>query len=675
MSRWNAFQSAHSGQGYSSSQMSAMYHASNSSSSGSGGGGGSSYSSGGGGSYSSSRYSTPVTAPAPAPSAWNAYQQAHAGQGLSPAQMSAGYQASKNSQPSASSSASASRSVQAKSSSTGSSSSSNPWNEYQRAHAGSGLTRSEISAGYQAAKAGITANSTAAAKSSNSSSGPVSWNEFQHQHAGQGLTKRQMSLLYKHQSEPSASTSTANTRSKVSDALAKPARRANAFNEFQKQYKKDHPDEKLNAAQLAQLYRAEQQEQQLRAELEPKASDAPLSERLRRQVEEMLLSLAMVQDLPDMPLDERDQWGHVAHQLEWEEGNYNRQSFVDAHGQADEWGARDVGALQECEFIESDRLELALEDDKRIGSGGCGAVYAAMVDKTIPVAVKVIDSVSTKSKKLFEREVLAMMKASAHENVLRVLGYTVLSSASGRQSYGIIMELMGGGDLAFALHRDESVNLSEEDRLRALLQVIKAIEYIHSQGITHRDIKPHNVLLSTDHQTAKLADFGLAGFKNTTLSTQQSQMTKGSNALAALGLTPAYAAPEVFEGKLSFRDQAAWKKSDVFSFAVLLTEVLMEMQPWEFETPQFIMNSVTKHQKRPFEIQDLVVFGGKAGNAELRALVQDGWHQDPANRPTATEMRQRLEQIISAGQSVSASAKSSVTVRNGASSPRGVDGV
>ncbi|RLN56334.1 hypothetical protein BBJ28_00001536 [Nothophytophthora sp. Chile5] len=579
--------------------------------------------------------------------------------------MSAGYQASKSSsQPSVSSSASASRSVQAKSSSTGSSSSSNPWNEYQRAHAGSGLTRSEMSAGYQAAKAGITAKSTAAAKSLNSSSGPASWNEFQHQHAGQGLTKRQMSLLYKHQSERSASTSTATTRSKVSqtaqkqvsDALAKPARRANTFNEFQKQYKKDHPDEKLNAAQLAQLYRAEQQDHQLRAELEPKASAAPLPERLRRQVEEMLLNLAMMQELPDMPLDERDEWGHVAHQLEWEEGNYNRQSFVDAHGQADEWGAHDVDVLQECEFIESDRLELSLEDDKRIGSGGCGAVYAAMVDKTIRVAVKVIDSISTKSKQLFEREMLAMMKTSAHENVLRVLGYTVLSGESGRQSYGIIMELMGGGDLAFALHRDESVNLSEEDRLRALLQVIKAIEYIHSQGITHRDIKPHNVLLSTDHQTAKLADFGLAGFKNTTLSTQQSHITKENNALVALGLTPAYAAPEVFEGKLSFRDQAAWKKSDVFSFTVLLTELLMEMQPWEFETPQFIMNSVSKHQKRPFEIEDLVVFGGKASNAELRLLVQDGWHQDPANRPTATEMRQRLEQIITAGQSVSAGA-------------------
>jgi len=494
-----------------------------------------------------------------------------------------------------------------------------------------------------------------------------------------------MSLLYKHQSEPSASTSAATARSKVSptaqkqvsDTSVKPARRANAFNEFQKQYKKDHPDEKLSGGQLAQLYRSRQQEQQLREELEPKAPDAPLAERLKRRVEEMLLDMTMMQELPGMPSDERDEWGQVARQLEWEEGNYNRQLFVDAHGQADEWDAHDVGALHECDVIASDRLELALEDDKRIGSGGSGAVYAATVDKTIPVAVKVIDSVSTKSKILFEQEMLAMMKASAHENVLRVLGYTVLPSESGRQSYGIIMELMGGGDLAFALHRDESINLSKEDGLRALLQVIKAIEYIHSQGITHRDIKPHNVLLSTDRQTAKLADFGLAGFKNSTLSTQQSQVTKESNTLVALGLTPAYAAPEVFEGKFSFRDQEAWKKSDVFSFTVLLTEVLMEMQPWEFETPQFIMNSVCKHEKRPFKIEDLVVFGGEAGNAELRVLVQRGWHQDPAKRPTATEMRRRLEQIITAGRSVpaSASTKSSATLQNRASSPRGVDGV
>jgi hypothetical protein len=78
-----------------------------------------------------------------------------------------------------------------------------------------------------------------------------------------------MSLLYKHQSKASASASIATARSKAtptiqkqtSNALAKPARRANGFNEFQKQYKADHPDEKLSAGQLAQLYRKKQHEQ------------------------------------------------------------------------------------------------------------------------------------------------------------------------------------------------------------------------------------------------------------------------------------------------------------------------------------------------------------------------------------------------------------------------------
>jgi hypothetical protein len=64
------------------------------------------------------------------------------------------------------------------------------------------------------------------------------------------------------------------------------------------------------------------------------------------------------------------------------------------------------------------------------------------------------------------------------------------------------------------------------------------------------------------------------------LSMQQSHTTmKEGNASMTLGLTPVYAAPEVFEGKLSFLDQV-WKKSDVFSFTVLLTEVTTERQPW-----------------------------------------------------------------------------------------------
>lgn len=482
-----------------------------------------------------------------------------------------------------------------------------------------------------------------------------------------------MSLLYKDQSVSSTATSTARTSSSATPAKPAPTRRANAFNEFQKQYKKDHPDEKRSAGELAQLYRGEQQR---RAELEPKAPTQTLRERLQQQVEEMLLGIALAQE-HGLAMGEPDEWRSVAHQLEQEEGNYNRQAFVELHGDgehADQYETQDTDSLENCELIDADRLELTLDDDTRIGVGGCGAVYAAMVDKTIPVAVKVLDCVNTKSKQRFEQELLAMMKASAHENVLRVLGYTVLSSESGRQSYGIIMELMGGGDLAFALHRDESVRLSEKERLQVLLQVAKALEFIHSQGITHRDLKPHNVLLSTDYQTAKLADFGLAGFKNSMVSTQQSQTTaEASGGSMVLGLTPAYAAPEVFEGKLSFRDQA-WKKSDVFSFTVLLTEVLMQEQPWEFETPQFIKNSVTEKQERPFIVEELVVFKGKAGNAKIQSLVRDGWHQDPACRPSATEMRERLEKIIAAGESLPAAAKASATGRSRPSSPRGVDG-
>lgn len=599
---------------------------------------------------------------------------------MSRAEMSAGYQEWKisNGQSSASKAATISRPASV----------SNPWNECQRAHVGSGLSRSEMSANYQAVKAAdasIRINDPTPAIFFSPRTESVSWNEFQHQHAGHGLSNRQVSLLYKQQSDLSASTpaatvqlkGTSATQTKPTSASAKPERRANPFNEFQKQYKRDHPGEKLNSKQLAKLYR-EQQREQILAAFDTKAPDAPLAERLRQQVEEMLLNLAMMQEQSDMPLSERDEWGHVARQLEWEEGNYNRQKIVESRDQTRVSAAHDVEGLQKCEFIESGRLELTLKDDARIGSGGFGVVYAATMDKEIAVAVKVIDSVSTKSKKLFEQEMLAMMKASAHENVLRVHGYTVLSSESGRQSFGIVTEFMGGGDLAFALYRAESCELSVGERLQLLLQVIKAIEYIHSQGITHRDIKPHNVLLSSDRQTAKLADFGLAGFKNTTLATQQSRTTtKDGDTTMVLGLTPAYAAPEVFEGKLSFRDQA-WKKSDVFSFTVLLTEVLMETQPWEFETPQYMMNSVCKLQKRPFELDDFLAFGGESCSSKLRALVQDGWHQDPGLRPTAKDMRERLEKVISAEEtarvSASEASKSVAAIRTGSLSPRGVDG-
>src|SRR5215831_4887445 len=173
-----------------------------------------------------------------------------------------------------------------------------------------------------------------------------------------------------------------------------------------------------------------------------------------------------------------------------------------------------------------------------IGHGGMGAVYRASRDDrefSQQVAIKLVraamQSADTLQRFKQERQILAKL---AHLNIARLLD-------GGSTSDGIpylVMEFIEGESITAWCR---SRKLSIEQRLRLFIQVCDGVQFAHDRQVVHRDLKPGNVLVTTDG-AAKLLDFGIAKIVN-----PQSN-DPGATTVGMRPLTPEYAAPEQVRG-------------------------------------------------------------------------------------------------------------------------------
>lgn len=243
-----------------------------------------------------------------------------------------------------------------------------------------------------------------------------------------------------------------------------------------------------------------------------------------------------------------------------------------------------------------------------------GTVYRA-VWRGSPVAVKIIHgqmSDEDLEKLRLEVEVLRQLR---HPRIVSLLG---ASTEHDRQPC-LITELMTVGSLHRVLHVQRL-----RPTVRTLLilaeDVASACDYLHQLHVLHRDLKSHNVLISEDGH-AKVADFGIARkLEHTFLSTT-----------AGVG-TCAYMAPETFLGThVSFR-------SDVFSFAVLLWEMVTGEEPWAgVSSPLQIVMAVGVEQQRLPIPADCP--------RPIARLIAECWHHNPDARPDFAAIRQHIADI------------------------------
>jgi serine/threonine protein kinase len=215
----------------------------------------------------------------------------------------------------------------------------------------------------------------------------------------------------------------------------------------------------------------------------------------------------------------------------------------------------------------------------------------------------------------FEREV-TLMKNLRHPNIVQFIG-----ASNVKDNLAIVIELAPMGSLATVMKQRR---LSQSIKLTILLETAKALQFLHTNGIIHRDIKPQNILVFSLEPKAsvhvKLTDFGTSRF----ISDDQMTVTKNVGTIS-------YMAPEAL-GKNPRIDKSA----DVYSFAILMWELSFEQQPYnEFQWDSDIELHV-KSGKR------LVIPQEHSIDASLIALIEDCWGPEPSTRPSTNIIVQRL---------------------------------
>jgi eukaryotic-like serine/threonine-protein kinase len=222
---------------------------------------------------------------------------------------------------------------------------------------------------------------------------------------------------------------------------------------------------------------------------------------------------------------------------------------------------------------------------QKIGSGGMGSVYkATQPAMNRMVAVKILHPKLANRKDLvsrFRREARAMSHLT-HPNTVKVLLYGELEDGS----LYIVMEYLEGRNLNQVVRKEGP--LPVERAIPILIQVCGALQEAHMQGIVHRDLKPENIFLSTNgglKDYPKVLDFGLA-------KVTEREMRPGSVMLTQEGMvfgTPEFMSPEQAQGKVLDA------RSDIYSLATILYEVLTGKLPFEARTPmEYIQHHVTK---------------------------------------------------------------------------------
>jgi len=216
---------------------------------------------------------------------------------------------------------------------------------------------------------------------------------------------------------------------------------------------------------------------------------------------------------------------------------------------------------------------------KRIGKGSFSKIYKGYHKETKKViAVKKIETDNIKKiNDNIEREINVMKKLN-HPNILKL--YDVVYDYPNNYIY-LIIEYCELGDFSKFLNKRP---LKEKHAKRYIKQLADGLKYLLNNNIMHRDLKPHNILLSSNNQI-KLSDFGFARYF------ERNKMVE------TLCGSPMYMAPEI----MKFHEYT--NKSDLWSVGVILYETLTGRLPFKANTFYGLMKTISKKNMRiPQEI-------------------------------------------------------------------------
>jgi len=266
-----------------------------------------------------------------------------------------------------------------------------------------------------------------------------------------------------------------------------------------------------------------------------------------------------------------------------------------------------------------------------LGKGGMGEVYVAEDTKLQRrVALKVLpkemaDDPERRSR--FEREARAVA-ALSHPNIV-----TVHSVEEADGVHFITMELVEGKTLGKMLPRN---GFSLGELLEIAIPLADAVSSAHRTGITHRDLKPDNIMIDAEGRL-RVLDFGLAKLHDTTETeegaTQAPTAAVETEEGKILG-TVAYMSPEQAEGK------AVDSRTDVFSLGTILHEMATGERPFRGDTKMSTIGSILRDDPSP------VTEHNRSLPRHLGRVIRRCLAKDPDRRyQTALDLRNELEEL------------------------------
>ena len=252
-----------------------------------------------------------------------------------------------------------------------------------------------------------------------------------------------------------------------------------------------------------------------------------------------------------------------------------------------------------------------------LGQGGMGAVYKARdteLDRF--VALKLIRPELARNPEILRRfkQELILARQVTHKNVIRIFD---LGQADGFKF--ITMDFVEGQDLHRLLL--EKGKFPPEQAARIMLQICRALEAAHAEGVIHRDLKPQNIMLDASGRVYVM-DFGIA----------RSAYLPGMTQTGALIGTPEYMSPEQGRG------EKLTERSDLFSLGIIFYELLTGKSPYYSDTPLATLWKRMQEKATPPAVVDPTL------PQALSSIVVKALEIEPEKRfASALEMAQQLE--------------------------------
>jgi serine/threonine protein kinase len=253
----------------------------------------------------------------------------------------------------------------------------------------------------------------------------------------------------------------------------------------------------------------------------------------------------------------------------------------------------------------------------KLGRGGMGEVYKAEdIKLRRTVALKFLPMYFSRDEEAKKRFIQEAQTASSldHPNICTI--YEI------DETKDFPDKTIGRLFIAMAYYEGETLKkkirprlMNQSDVIEIAIQVAKGLAKAHQQGIIHRDIKPANVMITNDG-TAKIVDFGLARLAS------KSEITRPEITLGTLS----YISPEQIQGKKTDH------RTDIWSFGVMLYEMLTGDLPFKGEIDQAVIYSILNEAPEPLKVTI---------SEQLKRVVQKSLEKNPEDR------YQNMEEVIS----------------------------